>query len=385
MNRTDFALLEFKPDLNKLSKKKELRQGLSVVVQVGDTLWVANDETITLERLSRQTGTTNGGHKYGEHKQFALNDYLRLPVPPPSDPDDIEEADVEGLDYDRRNSYLWLVSSHSLKRGHVDRDRENVPVKKKFDRLAEVSGDGNRFLLARIPVVKEDGMWTLKKKVERGPKNLTAAQLHADRERVGKGNDLTHALAKDDHLYRFLSIPSKDNGLDVEGLAVSGERVFLGLRGPLLRGWAVILELELEEDDASTLKMKKIGPDDQPYRKHFLQLRGLGIRDLCAQGADLLILAGPTMDLDGPVTIFRWPGGAQPSGESINFDKRLPVVLDIPFGQDDNRGTDHAEGMTLFSPTGGDPGSVLVVYDSASQRRQQGTSTVEADIFALPA
>src|SRR5918999_1164596 len=30
-----------------------------------------------------------------------------------------------------------------------------------------------------------------------------------------------------------------DQEIDIEGLAVSGERVFLGLRGPVLRGWAV--------------------------------------------------------------------------------------------------------------------------------------------------
>ncbi|MNG03413.1 hypothetical protein D3C84_864920 [compost metagenome] len=35
------------------------------------------------------------------------------------------------------------------------------------------------------------------------------------------------------------------------------------------------------------------------YRKHFFALNGLGFRDLCTSGDDLLILAGPTMDLDG--------------------------------------------------------------------------------------
>ena len=40
MNRTDVVFLKFNEDLNKLGKKKQLRQRLSVVVQVGDTLWV---------------------------------------------------------------------------------------------------------------------------------------------------------------------------------------------------------------------------------------------------------------------------------------------------------------------------------------------------------
>ena len=60
-----------------------------------------------------------------------------------------------------------------------------------------------------------------------------------------KGNDLTEALRGDEHLGSFLAIPGKDNGFDIEGLAVAGERLFIGLRGPVLRGWAVILEVEL--------------------------------------------------------------------------------------------------------------------------------------------
>ena len=106
---------------------------------------------------------------------------------------------------------------------------------------------------------------------------------------------------------------------DIEGLAAAGGRLFLGLRGPVLRGWAVVLEVALAEDPdrRSTLRLQAIGPHGRPYRKHFLHLGGLGIRDLCAQGTDLLILAGPTMDLDGPVTVFRWPGGTAPGGEAV--------------------------------------------------------------------
>ena len=116
------------------------------------------------------------------------------------------------------------------------------------------------------------------------------------------------------------------------------------------------------------------------YRKHFLHLGGLGIRDLCAQGADLLILAGPTMDLDGPVTIFRWPGGTELKGEQVVPASEFERVLEVPYGQ----GVDHAEGLTLFSPDGGTARSLLVVYDSASASRQVGESTVTADVFLLP-
>ena len=80
---------------------------------------------------------------------------------------------------------------------------------------------------------------------------LTAARLQGD----ARANQLTKALRNDPHVGRFVprvlknddidGIPSKDNGFDVEGLAVSGDRVFLGLRGPVLRGWAMVVELRV--------------------------------------------------------------------------------------------------------------------------------------------
>jgi hypothetical protein len=372
MNATSTLLLEFHPERDDLAKDKELRDGLSVAVQIGETLWVTNDETISLERLTLVKDANTGTYRYGRHhKQFALNDYLKLPVPPP-DPADLEEADVEGLAYD--GSYLWLVGSHSLKR---KKPKLKDGAEKAHKQLAQVSSDGNRYLLARIPIVEDAGSYALAKEATQDGTLRHAAQLAGD----AQGNDLTEALRKDAHLAPFLAIPGKDNGFDIEGLAVLGERVFLGLRGPVLRGWAVILEIELEADDQpSMLRLKKVGPKGRPYLKHFLQLDGLGIRDLCAQGPDLLILAGPSVDLDGPVTVFRWKDAANRSGEQIVPAGELDRVLDVPYG----RRSDHAEGMTLFSPDGDTELSVLVVYDSVSEKRQVGESAVTADVFSLP-
>jgi len=346
--------LEFNPERDDLLGEKELRDGLSVVLQIGNTLWVANDESISLERLS-----VHGG----QHKQFSLAEYLRLPVAPTGDPAELEEVDVEGLGYEGGN--LWLTGSHALKRR---RPRLKKGAKKAQKELAKLRKDGNRYLLARIRVVRSGGSCTLAR---------PAAQLRGN----ASGNDLTRALRGDKHLGPFLALPGKDNGFDIEGLAVTGRRIFLGLRGPVLGGWAVILELEPVADRAhpATLVLKPIGPKGRLYRKHFLQLGGLGIRDLCRLGRDLLILAGPSMDLDGPVTIFRWKGGARPQGEAMVPTDRLQRLLEVPFGQ----GEDHAEGMTLFSPDGGKARSILVVYDSASKRRQVGANAVKADVFPL--
>ncbi len=367
MSTTKIAFLEFSSEQNKLGRGKELRAGLSAVVQIGDTLWFANDETVSLERLSLITGEAGDDSlSFGNHTRFSLNNYLHLPLSPSKN---LEEADIEGLAYE--DGYLWLVGSHSLKRKNPDLNKGSKEAQKQ---LAKISRDGNRYLLARIPVVEGEGTYRLVTEDKRKGKKATAAQLRGNE----KTNDLFEALRDDEHLGAFLAIPGKDNGFDVEGLAVAGTRLFIGLRGPVLRGWAVILEVELVDGaDHGTLQLKAIGPNDRCYRKHFLHLGGLGIRDLCRQGSDLLILAGPTMNIDGPVTIFRWPNGTVKTEEGMVPTTGLERVLDVPYGQ----GVDHAEGMTLFSLHGDQASSLLVVYDSASTVRQVGVCTMATDIF----
>lgn len=378
MNCVSVVSLTFDPQLNKLSKQKELRHGLSAVVQLGDTLWVANDESITLERLSRQEVESDGDYHYAAHEQFALNDYLILPAPPFPDGKAVEEADIEGLAY--AGGYLWLVTSHSRKRKDVKPKKSSL---ENFARLAEVTSDGNRFLLARIPLRKKRGDYFLTKEVGKNRRKRTTAQLPC----TITGSALTEALRTDAHLKDFLPLPGKDNGFDIEGLAVVGDRVFLGLRGPVLRGWAVILELtvEVNPENPTELQLRPINPDNphnptQPtYRKHFLDLDGLGVRDLCVDGDDLLILAGPTLVLDGAVTVFRWPGGTQVTQERLVLRDELVKVMDIPH----NNSEDYAEGITPFRTSGGVADSLLVVYDAVSQGRQVDKSTVKVDCFAL--
>ncbi|MBC8030518.1 MAG: DUF3616 domain-containing protein [Pyrinomonadaceae bacterium] len=357
--------LKFDPHLDQIEKDKKLRDGLSAVVLVADSLWVAGDETVRLERLSRE-----GEGVYGGHVAFPLSDYLTLPA------GEEGEADIEGLDV--ADGYLWLVGSHSLKRISP---KPAKPVAENRKRLSLVETDGNRFLLGRIPLTSKGAVEVLEKEAEVLGARRVAGQVAGNT----KGNDLTAALARDKHFKNFLGIPGKDNGLDIEGLAVVGGRVFVGLRGPVLRGWTTLLEMAVREGgkDASTLKLKKIGLKGRLYQKHFLQLGGLGVRDLCLDGEDLLILAGPTMDLDGPVTVFRWPGGANPKEESLVFRESLQKVIDVPFGN----GRDHAEGMTLLPPNKQGRRSVLILYDAPSEERKKskkGEAALRADVFELP-
>jgi len=374
MHPSNIVLLEFHPERDDLSPDKELRNGLSVALRMGETLWLANDESVSIERLTLAAEDSRGKTCFARHhRQYALHDFLTLPLPH-HDPERgrIKEADIEGLASD--GDYLWLTGSHSLRRKQPG---EGDGVKRTHKRLANVSADGNRYLLARIPLVAQDGSFELCKETGRKGMRRTAALLRGD----AHGNQLTALLKQDEHFGPFLAIPGKDNGFDIEGIALAGAHILLGLRGPVLRGWAAIVEVApVDDDEPGWLRLAPLDGEGALYRKHFLDLKGLGIRDLCVDGKDLLILAGPTMDLDGPVTLFRWPGGANPGTETVVSSVQLERVLDLPFGQ----GVDHPEGISLFSSQDGREQELLVVHDAASASRQIGNSTLVADVFPLP-
>ena len=288
---------------------------------------------------------------------------------------DDQEVDVEGLAW--APPYLWLAGSHGRRRGKPDPAQG---VDAGFAALAGVDADENRYLLARMPLEEDAASGGL---VPRRACADPAGALTAARVK-GKGarNALVRALEKDEHLRRYLKLPGKDNGFDVEGLAAAGGRLFLGLRGPVVRGWAVVLEVEpAETKRPERLKLRRIGPEGRRYRKHFLDLDGLGVRELVADGEDLLVPAGPTMEVRAPATLFRWHGAVGLQADSISGRDRLERLLDLP--HDVDGGADHPEGLCHFRADGVDHGAVLVVYDSAGPRRREGAAVV-ADVFRLP-
>lgn len=336
----------------------EHRQDISAVLLTPENhLWLGSDETSTIERLDWM-----GEKIFANHQQFHVSNYIELPAP------ESEEIDIEGLAY--TDEYLWFVGSHSYKRKKPKPDKSGL---KNFERLATIATEANRYILGRIPLVNGN-LHKFHPHPHHPDMQLNAAKLQV----TPQGNTLIDALQTDPHLGAFIQakIPGKDNGFDIEGIAVEQNRIFLGLRGPVLRGWAIILEVEVTSNNPGILELCPIGIEGRPYKKHFFNLQGLGIRDLLRDGDDFLILAGPTMDLDGPVTVYRQQDGIHLQEGTFNH----PVaILAVPFGD----GDDHAEGITLFSSINGSS-SLLVVYDSPASDRLLGETGILADIFELP-
>lgn len=237
------ALLQFG------DQETTLQGDLSAAAVTPDgSLWLASDELQSIERLSQVAP-----YVFGNHQPFAIGDFVRLA-------DAEGKVDVEGMDYS--DHYLWFTGSHSLKR----KKAKGKNPRKDIARLATVKPEFNRFLLARIPVIG-DTLFASVTDPEAPDRLLTAAAL----QQVGETNALIEALGEDEHLGPFLSFPlgDKENGFNIEGLAVRGDRVFLGLRGPVLDGWAIILEFDIEETEPGLLGSKPVTRASAPTKSIF--------------------------------------------------------------------------------------------------------------------
>ncbi|MCD0452905.1 DUF3616 domain-containing protein [Actinocorallia sp. API 0066] len=347
------ALRQIKLVFGSESRAAETHTNLSAVRRDGRCLWVAGDETATIERLTEVRGPDGAVTGYSSQVTYRLADFVDLPAGAD------EEADLEGLA--SGDGWLWAVGSHSLKRKRVKQEHSAGKSRK---RLATVVREENRYILVRLPL-------------EQGPDGLPVpVREAADGRRAevlgGRGDSLAELLADDPHLGPFFAIPSKDNGVDVEGVALHGDRIYVGFRGPVLRGWAALVEIWPESDPAAPGRLRLRALNGARYHTHFLDLRGLGIRDLCPDGDDLLVLAGPSMSLSGPVRLFRWPDAVK--ADAPAFVPALDHLGDLPHGD----GEDHAEGIAIIDDT------LLVVYDSPSESRHTEGGGMLADLFPFP-
>ena len=340
-----------------------VQANLSGAAFMGDWLWVAGDEACGLARLRRLETVGREVLRFGDVRDFPLADLLDLPGAAD------EEADLEGLAV--ADGFLWVVGSHGLKRKSARPDRG---AEENAKRLAKVTLDGNRRLLACLPIeLDASAAPCLVRQAQDGRR---ARRLKGD----SQDNLLTRALADDCHFGPYLAVPGKDNGFDIEGLAVDGRRLLIGLRGPVLRGWSAMLEIAVEAH-GDHLRLMPLDDSGLRIRKHFLQLEGLGIRDLHFSGDDLYILAGPTMVLDGDIRVFKWPG-ARPqlacNREPVRFESALTESVTLPHG----RGTNRAEALCDLPPalSDGKP-RWLVLYDAPGADRKDGEHAVYGDLL----
>ncbi|MBB5712893.1 DUF3616 domain-containing protein [Sphingomonas xinjiangensis] len=328
-------------------------QDLSAAVLVDGTLFLGSDEGTSIERL----GQIENGWKSSGRLQLA--DCL------PIDPD--QEADIEGLAED--DGWLWVLGSHAKTRPKLKK-RDDARID--LQTYADLRNAGARCLLARLPLVPDDQASGLLKPV--GRTDARRAQMLKQTKQTKHGNALARALARDPLMAPFTKIPAKEGGVDLEGIAVAFPRVALGMRGPVIEKYAVLLEFELRERAKTQLAI------DGSLYKRMLDLEGLGIRDLKRVGKDLLILAGPTTALDGPCAVYRWRGWLDepPAHKHTVCLHRPERIIELGFG----RGNDHPEALAVVHDQ--DIRKLLVICDSPSDKRLDlERRTITCELFQL--
>lgn len=326
---------------------------LSAAARHGRTMFLGSDEGVRLERL-----IGDGDGRWAEHRRFPLDAILDL--------DASGEADIEGLA--EENGWLWVLGSHARTRAKIGKQGDD---RIDLTRFAALKNTRPRCLLARVPLARDPDRDGAVRPVQRDG-DRRAGMLRQTKY----GNRLSRMLQESPLLRPFTRIAAKEGGVDLEGIAVAGNRIAMGMRGPVIQTYAVMLEVEVVPTRTGRLKI--LGP----MHVRLLELDGLGIRDLKRDGADLLILAGPTTGLDGPCAVYRWKDwlGDPPQHEQVVRRHRPERIIDLPFG----RGDDHPEGLVLLDlPEGGR--DLLVICDSpAAARVDRAANGVTCDRFRLP-
>ncbi|WP_178861696.1 DUF3616 domain-containing protein [Thiomicrorhabdus cannonii] len=184
--------------------------------------------------------------------------------------DNSAELDLEGLAW--QAPYLYAIGSHSRKRKKIDIDASD---KDNLNRLSRIIHEPSRHQLFQIELMN----------------NAEVKQIRA--------TSLDKWIAQEPILAPFSALPSKENGIDIEGIAVDGEKLYVGFRGPVLRGnLTPILQFKL---DSQTFSLAK-------QQLKLLNLGGLGIRDMAANQGKLWLLTGPVNETPYLFQLFSWQG-----------------------------------------------------------------------------
>lgn len=262
---------------------------LSAVGQVGEDRFVIGSDEVGMVQLLRKTASG-----YAVEHDVVLDKKDR-------------EIDIEGIAIDGRTVYV--TGSHNRVRD----------IGKK--------GGGGVGAVKRKETREEFFRFTLD-----------------DQGRPGKleRRSLMGVLKADAMLSGFSPVASKENGIDIEGLAFWGGRLYFGLRSPVLRdNWVPIISCTFEEPD-KTAKLS------------YVQLGGRGIRDITAIDEGFLLIGGPPGDGDQDYRLYLWDGvDALVQGDAHNARElaKLPSF-----------GKGKPEGLTVLRRSGAEL-ELLIVCD----------------------
>ena len=151
---------------------------------------------------------------------------------------------------------------------------------------------------------------------KRDPRSGTASYAAGSREKPEGYQDsgrLLSILATQPKLKNYLDGVKclGEGGLDIEGLAVRGGRLYFGLRGPTEQGFAFVVSVDTEAFFSTA------DPQTEVTRVQVGAKRG--VRDLATVSDGILVLAGPgdnKANADAGWTLSHWDGKTQGSSDA---------------------------------------------------------------------
>lgn len=302
-------------DYGPASRGAKFLPNLSAVTAAGNYLWTASDEVRTIECLAPSASG------YRLHRRYDLDKlFPGLPGARAG-----HEADIEALDV--VDGQLWVCGSHSLTRRSQLKGKTNSVD-------ARIRKRPSRRLLGVLALTEDGG-------AVRGPGDALPFK--------GVGS-LRAVLGSHRHITPFMDLPSKENGLDVEGITVVRKRLHIGLRGPVVDNIAIIASMSLSASFSVIVSGVFL---------HFVDLDGLGVRDLTRWRDGILILAGPVSGADGPFKLFHW------------HPKRTTKIQTAKPMSNFPNGPDHPEGICALRH--GKREGLIVVYDTSNRKRVKDT------------
>jgi len=235
---------------------------LSAIGRVGPYLVIGGDEAVgpdknlnIIQVLSKQ-----------EDGQYVVGEDILLPD---VDKNDGRELDIEGIAVD--GNFIYVVGSHSARRNKASSNKSYKRNHKTFNQR-KVKEEPSRDWLHRIEVNQQV-------------------------QPVAKMSiSLRDVISNHNALKAFSEIPSKENGVDIEGIAVDDGWVYVGFRGPVFRdNYVPVLKFKFDQHEKSASLI-------------FVKLDGGGIRDMASVQDGFLIVSGPVGDAPGPYQVYHWNG-----------------------------------------------------------------------------
>ena len=254
-----------------------------------------------------------------------------------------DEVDIEGIAQGAQ--FFYVIGSHSRKRLRVkNQDGDKETVQENLHRLAQTAIEPSREQLFRL-------------------------QLEADGQLVEdslKSMSLRDFILNHPVLAPFQVIASKENGIDIEGIAAQGDtQLYIGFRGPKLRGNFVPVMVLSPKPDKEDKFIQQFKEKFVEAEVRFVHLDGRGIRDMVAVENGFLILGGPVGDESIPYQLFFWDGhNTVPGKDERDAGRHVKALCTLSVPKNDQGQSAKAEGLTLLQQDR-DRYRFMVVYDGA--------------------